>query len=78
MHDPDPDFELSWAPPWAQHVRGSFERFDSTDPAPIGYKIWCERCGQTWRGTCSTGRVRDRIARFALLHRECEAGKSDE
>lgn len=70
----------SWRPPWAPHVVGRHERWDSTERTPIRYQCECERCGAVWQGECGTGRVRAHVERFARqhLHRDplATAGKS--
>ncbi len=68
-----------WKPQQAPHVEGRYE-VRTADPAtgmpePQAFEARClfvsesgEVCGQRWRGSCSSGRVRQNILSFAMRH----------
>lgn len=61
-----------WSPEYAPHVRGRYtERV--WDPVLRAHEeqrveARCEVCGQEWKGWCTSGHVRDKVATFARLH----------
>jgi len=61
---------IEWSPPGSS-VRGRHEpeSFDEGRRQPQAVEARCEACGDSWRGSCESGRVREKIARFASLHR---------
>jgi hypothetical protein len=68
---------FEWAPPWAPHVQGwYYERPLDTETgmyeeAKVG--ATCTVCNATFQRTCSSGLMRQWIARFAMaghLHRD--------
>jgi hypothetical protein len=61
---------VEWSPPGSS-VTGRYEspEFEDGRRLPQAVEARCEACGEQWRGTCESGRVREKIARFATLHR---------
>jgi hypothetical protein len=63
---------LEYRPKFAPHVVGTYPpREWDEDEGEWGeqrVELACERCGQTHRVVCTSGRVRDQVARFALGH----------
>jgi hypothetical protein len=60
-----------WGPAWAPHVQGSWEdRTLDEDglPQEAHVEAACSECGATYQRTCTSGLMRDHIARFALVH----------
>lgn len=68
-----------WTPQQAAHVEGRYERrkIDPVThlPEPQSFEVRChhvsdkgEACGQRWRSTCTSGRVRQNIVMFAMSH----------
>lgn len=61
------------------HVEGRYEvrKFDPQTgmPEPQAFEVRChhvndkgERCGARWRGSCTSGRVRQNIVSFSMSH----------
>lgn len=69
--------DLSWSPSWASHVVGHYEprHYDMVDGKfePQSFRAICNKCGIVIRGICESGNVRQRIAKFAVEHRECKS-----
>lgn len=61
-----------WNPPNVPHVKGTFTQRtidpDTKLPEEQTVRARCEQCGATWQTRCSSGRVREHIQRFALVH----------
>jgi hypothetical protein len=62
---------LEYSPAWAPHVKGRFQERDVDedglpDEAPVEAR--CETCGATFKRRCSSGLMRQHIAKFALVH----------
>jgi hypothetical protein len=68
-------------PPFAPHVRGAFpDRAYDEDRKllPATVSLSCECCGEGAEVRCDSGRYRERVAKWALLHVDCplrERGK---
>lgn len=61
------DLTERYSPPFAPRVEGRYEKRVGTEPQR--YAIECSACGETFGpAICDSGRVRDRIAKFAVLH----------
>lgn len=61
------DLTESYSPPFAPHVKGAYERREGTDPQR--FEARCETCGEGFGpASCDSGRVRERIAKFAVAH----------
>lgn len=55
-----------WSPKSTPHVKGEFEpRVPGEEQR---FSVTCEVCGGHWQGVCNTGRVRERILKFAMQH----------
>lgn len=67
-----PDAWCSWSPIATPHVAGRYTRRvwdpESKTFEPQQVEAKCTICNQEWRTTCESGRVRERIAKFASLH----------
>lgn len=63
-----------YRPRWAPHVVGRYSEVEGDpDTRQVAegqrYEIVCEACGERWGPTtCTSGLVRQRIARFAAQH----------
>ncbi len=69
----------AWSPQQAPHVEGRYE-LRQIDPAtqmpePQSFEVRCgyvspegKACGLRWRGTCTSGRIRQNILMFAMRH----------
>lgn len=70
-----------YAPPFALHVRGAFpDRTYDEDRklVPATVTLYCGRCGESAEVRCDSGRYRERVAKWAILHTDCpvrERGK---
>ena len=70
-----------YSPPFAPHVRGAFpERTYDEDRKllPATVTLSCGRCGEGAVVPCDSGRYRERVAKWALVHVDCpvrERGK---
>lgn len=73
--------ELSevWIPQQVPHVEGRYElrKIDPETkmPEPQSFEVRCHHvsedgkpCGQRWRSTCTSGRIRQNVLMFALHH----------
>lgn len=61
----------TYSPPFAPHVKGRYARREWTDPQ--AFDVRCETCGESYGpAMCDSGRVRERIGKFAVghLHRD--------
>ncbi len=65
-----------WSPRAAPRVVGTYTRrvWNGVSFDPQRINIRCEVCGERWEGVCDSGRVRDRIAKWSVLHRHVESG----
>lgn len=64
-----------YAPPFAPHVCGVFpDRIYDEDRQllPASIAVACGRCGESAALRCDSGRYRDKVAKWALLHVDCE------
>jgi hypothetical protein len=72
-----------YTPPFAPHVRGAFpDRTYDEDRklCPATVMLSCGRCGEGAEVRCDSGRYRERVAKWALVHVDCpvrERGKID-
>lgn len=63
---------VEWSPGSAAHVKGRYlprvwdEASGSYERQPV--EATCTLCGEAYAYSCDSGRVRERIANFALLH----------
>lgn len=60
-----------YSPPFATHVKGGWEKREADQiglPAPQKIFMHCEKCGENYQTTCTTGNVRSWINRFATVH----------
>lgn len=59
-----------WSPPFALHVRGEYTRrvWDGERFEEQTVKATCSLCKQTMETRCDSGRVREKIAKWAVLH----------
>lgn len=57
------------------HIEASYEARvideETGEPQPQKVNAKCLRCGAEYRHECTSGRVRERIIKFAMIHREC-------
>lgn len=69
----------TWTPQQAPHVEGRYElrKIDPETqlPEPQSFEVRChhvsangKHCGQRWRGTCTSGMVRQKVLMFAMRH----------
>jgi len=63
---------IEWSPRHALHVKGRYTP-RVYDPVLLTYdeqkvEAECEMCGETWEGRCDSGRVREKITKFAAMH----------
>lgn len=73
------DLTEEWRPLSAPHVVGKFtpRRWDGTAYEPQWVEATCTTCGESSpRVKCDTGRVREKIAAFAVLHLHADPLKS--
>ncbi len=62
-----PRFDVVYSPPFAPHVTGSYTRREGSGPQR--YEARCAACGESYGpAVCDSGRVRERIAKFAAMH----------
>ncbi len=59
-----------YIPPWAPHIEGRYEDRGADPDAPGDQKfsIMCHTCGTSYKGTCTSGMVRNHVVNFALAH----------
>lgn len=67
-----PRTQVSYSPAFAPHV-GAVHDVRRHDPAtgevePAKFKATCEHCHETVDGVCDSGRVREKIGKWAILH----------
>lgn len=65
------DTWTNWVSKAAPHVSGRwtarvFEEGGMPEPQRI--EATCEHCKTAWKGTCTSGRVREQLQRFAQVH----------
>lgn len=62
---------VEWVPQFAAHVVGWYDerRFDEDGlPETQAWGAKCSVCNHEHKGQCDSGRVREHIQRFALVH----------
>ncbi len=60
----------TWAPKWAPHASGTYERAIAPDgsPEPTWVELKCAECGEAHRAKCESGMPREWILRWARVH----------
>lgn len=63
---------IEYSPPFAPLVKGEHEsrKHDPETGAvlPLKWSARCAGCGESIEAVCDSGRVRERIAKWAVLH----------
>lgn len=67
-----PDLSVPWNPHFAPAVTGMHEprAFDPTTRTfdPQRFRVVCVSCGDTFEGVCDSGRIRQKIDKWAVMH----------
>lgn len=61
-----------WSPEGRSHIKGRYTTRE-VDPRtglwdPQEVRVTCTVCGDEWRTQCASGRVREHIVRFGVVH----------
>lgn len=72
MSERIPAPQVPYSPPFAPLV-GAVHDVRKHDPAtgkvePMRFHVACSSCGDTYVGVCDSGRVREKINKWALMH----------
>ena len=63
---------IEWRPMWAEHVIGRYEPRQYDHETRTAYPqlitMDCEKCSAHFQFVCTSGAVRSRISKFAILH----------
>jgi hypothetical protein len=72
MSERIPAPQVPYSPPFAPLV-GAVHDVRRNDPVtgqvePMKFRVTCQGCSETYDGVCDTGRVRERVNKWAILH----------
>jgi hypothetical protein len=69
----------TYAPRWAPHASGTFERETDGDglPAPTWVRLSCSKCGATHSVRCVSGAPRNQVVAWASAHLHRDAMKEE-